>query len=179
MRRKTLAVAAIAVALAASLFVLARFAPAADAATVAAHDNGHAVVGAWYVDTVGAPFLGHNMAFLVSDGVNVVLIDNPDAAEAHNSSSSGKGGWKVRNGAISGQFLEVNANKDGPTANKFWSNLMVKFRITVRGDRFEGPALATYYDGAGRPIAGLTDLPATLKGQRITDDSPAPVVFVP
>lgn len=177
MRRKITAVAGVLVAAAAAALVLVNFAPPAGAAVVAARDAGHSVVGAWYVDTIGAPFKPHVMAF-TSDGL--VLIANPDAAEAHNSSSPGMGAWVSRRGQVVGQFVEVNANKDGAAANQFWSNLKVRFGpLTVRGDRFEAPALATYNDGAGQPIADLTDLKATLKGQRITADSPAPVVLTP
>lgn len=176
MRRTFAAIAGVVAAAVLAALVIVNFAPSANAAVVA-RDNGRTVVGAWYVDTIGAPFLGHNMAFL-SDGI--VLIDNPDAAEANNSSSSGKGAWaKNRQGQIVGQFLEVNAYKSGPLANKFWSNLVVTFTLTVRGDRFEGPASATYYDGKRQPIPGLADLGATLKGQRITVDSPPPLVYVP
>lgn len=136
-----------------------------------ARDTRPAIVGAWYVDAIGAPFAPHVMAF-TSDGV--VLIANPDAAERTNSSSAGMGAWSVdRAGRIVGQFLEVNADK---TTNGFTTNLIVRFTLTVRGDRLNGPAFATYYDPAGHPVDGLQDLPATLKGQRIGPDTAAPVV---
>jgi hypothetical protein len=128
-------------------------------------------VGAWYVDAVGAPFAPHVMAF-TSDGI--VLISNPDAAERTNSSSAGMGPWSTdRAGRIIGNFLEVNADKSN---NLFTTNLVVTFILTVHGDRFEGPALATYYDAAGQPIDGLQNLPATLKGQRRSVGAGAPVV---
>lgn len=46
------------------------------------------VVGAWYVDTCGAPFAPHGISFH-ADGV--IDLTNPDAAEATNSSSAGMG----------------------------------------------------------------------------------------
>lgn len=176
MRRKLTAVGAVLTAGTLAFVALVLFAPQASAAVGVRGDKVDGIVGAWYVDTIGAPFLPHAMAF-TSDGQ--VFITNPDAAEAGNSSSAGMGAWVAQRRDVAGKFLEVNANKAGPQANKFWSNLIVTFKVTVRGDRFEGPALATYYDGEGHPIAGLTNLDATLKGQRITVDSPAPVVFVP
>jgi hypothetical protein len=138
-----------------------------DAAVVAA-DRDRGIVGAWYVDTVGAPFAPHAMIFH-SDGT--VQITNPDAAEKTNSSSAGYGAWKATRGGFEGQFLEVNADK---TTNLFTTNLMVTFRVVVHGDRFDGPAAATYYNRDGQPVQG--PFPATLKGQRITTDSGAPVV---
>lgn len=138
------------------------------AVTTVASANARTIVGAWYVDAVGAPFAPHAMLFH-DDGT--VEITNPDAAEATNSSSDGMGAWIERHHQIVGQFLEVNADK---ATNKFTTNLIVTFTLTVDGDSFSGPANATYYDGNGQAVAG--PFPATLKGQRITSDSPAPVI---
>lgn len=135
--------------------------------SMASADTG-TVVGAWYVDAVGAPFAPHAMLFH-NDGT--VEITNPDAAEATNSSSDGMGAWIEKQRQVVGQFLEVNADK---ATNKFTTNLIVTFTLTVNGDSFSGPANATYYDGNGQPVAG--PFPATLKGQRITSDSSAPVI---
>lgn len=143
------------------------FATAVFSAGASANTRGD-IVGAWYVDAVGAPFAPHAMLFH-DDGT--VEITNPDAAEATNSSSDGMGAWIERHHQIVGQFLEVNADK---ATNKFTTNLIVTFTLTVDGDSFSGPANATYYDGNGQAVAG--PFPATLKGQRITSDSPAPVI---
>lgn len=149
--------------------VIATVAAGSGPAQATDHDRG--IVGSWYVDTVGAPFAPHAMIFS-SDGT--VQITNPDAAEKSNSSSAGYGAWKAVRGGYVGQFLEVNADK---TTNQFTTNLMVRFRIMLHGDRFDGPADATYYNADGKAVDG--PFPATLKGQRISVDSGAPVVFRP
>jgi hypothetical protein len=129
--------------------------------------NGKSIVGAWYVDTVGAPFEPHGITFH-ADGT--LDLTNPDAAEATNSSSAGMGAWLVtKNDNARGRFFEVNADK---TTNQFTSLLVVTFEFTVSGDTFTGPATASYYDGNRNLIAG--PFPATLKGQRFTVDGPIP-----
>lgn len=129
--------------------------------------NGKSIVGAWYVDTVGAPFVPHGITFH-ADGT--LDLTNPDAAEAQNSSSAGMGAWVVTaNDNARGRFFEVNADK---TTNEFTSILVVTFEFTVTGDRFSGPAIATYFDGNQNIIAG--PFPATLEGQRFTVDGPIP-----
>lgn len=123
-------------------------------------------VGAWYVDTVGAPFEPHGIIFH-SDGT--MVLTNPDAAEAENSSSAGYGQWvKTRNG-VRGSFFEVNADK---STNQFTTILVVDFDLTVNGNRFTGPATANYYDGNRTVVAG--PFPATLHGQRHTIGGPVP-----
>lgn len=134
--------------------------------------NGKSIVGAWYVDTVGAPFEPHGITFH-ADGT--LDLTNPDAAEAQNSSSAGMGAWQVtKNDNARGRFFEVNADK---TTNQFTSILVVTFEFTVNGDTFSGPASASYYDGNRNLIAG--PFPATLKGQRFTVDGPVPDPLVP
>jgi hypothetical protein len=123
-------------------------------------------VGAWYVDTVGAPFEPHGIIFH-SDGT--MVLTNPDAAEATNSSSAGYGEWTKTKNGIKGRFFEVNADK---TTNKFKTILVVDFSLTVDGNKFTGPATATYYDGSRAVVAG--PFPAELKGQRFTVTGPIP-----
>lgn len=124
------------------------------------------VTGAWYVDTVGAPFVPHGISFH-ADGI--IDLTNPDAAEAQNSSSAGMGAWEEKKNVVRGSFFEVNADK---TTFQFTTILVVRFTVTVNGDRFDGPATATYYDGNRNIVAG--PFPATLKGQRFTVDGPVP-----
>jgi hypothetical protein len=115
---------------------------------------------------VGAPFEPHGIIFH-ADGT--MILTNPDAAEAQNSSSAGYGVWiKTKNG-VKGRFFEVNADK---TTNKFTTILVVDFSLTVDGNRFTGPATATYYDGSRAVVAG--PFPAELKGQRFTITGPVP-----
>lgn len=124
------------------------------------------VVGAWYVDTVGAPFLPHGMLFH-ADGT--LSLTNPDAAEAANSSSAGYGQWEAAGREVRGRFFEVNADK---TTNQFTTLLVVTFRIRLDGRRFSGPATAEYFDGDRRLVQG--PFPATLLGQRFEVSGPIP-----
>jgi hypothetical protein len=124
------------------------------------------IVGAWYVDTVGAPFAPHGISFH-ADGI--IDLTNPDAAEATNSSSAGMGEWVATKNGIKGSFFEVNADK---TTNQFTTLLVVRFEVRVSGDRFSGPATAEYYDGNRTLVNG--PFPATLKGQRFTVTGPVP-----
>lgn len=127
------------------------------------------VQGAWYVDTVGAPFTPHLFAFH-SDGILHVTF--PDAAEANNSAGMGIGVWeRVSKNKYRGKFIENNADK---TTNKFTTNLIVTFTIEVSGNTLIGPASASYFDGDGVLTQG--PFPATLNGQRITFDSNPPIV---
>lgn len=148
-------------AIAAAVALVAAGHPA-DAATGKA-----SIVGAWYVDTVGAPFEPHGITFH-ADGT--LDLTNPDAAEATNSSSAGMGAWQqTPKGSARGRFFEVNADK---TTNQFTSILVVTFEFTVSGDTFTGPASASYFDGNRNLIAG--PFPATLRGQRFAVDGPVP-----
>lgn len=124
------------------------------------------IIGAWYVDTVGAPFAPHGISFH-ADGI--IDLTNPDAAEATNSSSAGMGEWVATKNGIKGSFFEVNADK---TTNQFTTLLIVKFEIRVNGNTFRGPATAEYYDNNRRLVNG--PFPATLKGQRFTVNGPVP-----
>lgn len=128
--------------------------------------KGQTPVGAWYVDTVGAPFAPHGITFH-ADGT--LDLTNPDAAEATNSSSAGMGSWVATRDGARGQFFEVNADK---TTNQFTTILVVKFEIKVHDQGFRGPASASYYDGNRSLVAG--PFPAMLVGQRFEVDSPVP-----
>jgi hypothetical protein len=125
----------------------------------AAASFGHSVVGAWYFQAP-APFTPH-LATFHDDGTLVVMF--PDAAEASRSASTGAGAWKrVANSTYQGRFYEINANRD---TNTFQSNLIVTFRITVRGNSFTGIASASYYDLGGNLLEGPFGGPLT--GTRI------------
>ena len=128
----------------------------------------------WYVMAVGAAFEPHLFTFH-SDGS--MLSHNPEAGDKNTSDSAGMGPWKsLGRNKYKGRFVEINANYGDAAVDphKFNSNLVVDFTITVTGNTFNGPAVANYYDAAGKPIPGLTDLPATLNGRLITFNSPWP-----
>jgi hypothetical protein len=131
------------------------------------------IVGAWYVDTTGAPFEPHGIIFH-ADGT--LVLTNPDAAEATNSSSAGYGEWvPVRiegQPGARGSFFEVNADKN---TNQFTTILVVTFQVrlsALQPGAFSGPAEATYYDGNRNVVLG--PLGAVLKGQHFGVDGPVP-----
>jgi hypothetical protein len=131
------------------------------------------LVGAWYVDTIGAPFEPHGITFHADQTLD---LTNPDAAEANNSSSAGMGEWRrvtiAGQPAARGAFFEVNADK---TTNQFTTILVVRFEVrlsALQPGTFSGPATATYYDGNRNVVAGPFD--AVLKGQRFGPTGPVP-----
>ena len=154
-----------------AMCALALIAAAVVALTVGIREDadaskGKGIVGAWYVDTLGAPFAPHGISFH-ADGI--VDLTNPDAAEATNSSSAGMGEWVTTKNGIKGVFIEVNADK---TTNQFTTLLEVTFEVKVTGNTFQGPAVARYFDGDRNLVAG--PFPADLRGQRICVGCPVP-----
>jgi hypothetical protein len=127
------------------------------------------IVGAWYYDAVGAPFPAHTM---VIDASLALVSSNPDRGEANNSASSGTGVCMAGGGGTwRCQFVEVNAD---PTTHQHTSNLIVVFTITMDGQNaFTAPAQVNLYAPDGTLIENLGT--ATLYGQRIMVDGPAPV----
>jgi hypothetical protein len=130
------------------------------------------IVGAWYYDAVGAPFQAHAM---VVDSSLTLVSSNPDRGEATNSASSGMGACAPGGaGTWRCQFLEVNAD---PVTHQHTSNLIVVFTATMTtSDTFTAPAQVFLYAPDGTLIEDLGT--ATLFGQRIQVDGPAPVAHV-
>jgi hypothetical protein len=129
--------------------------------TKATADESKKIVGSWYVDAIGAPFVPHVMQFYTE---NSFIIHNPDAGNASTSDSLGVGPWeKVDSDTIKGKFVEATADR---TTHQFVNNLVVTFEVTVDGDTFTGPAEARYYDADWNLLEG--PYPATLEGKRVT-----------
>lgn len=148
-------------------FVLALLAAGAVTLTQEAEaGDKKAIIGAWYVDTLGAPFAPHGISFH-ADGI--VDLTNPDAAEATNSSSAGMGEWVATKNGFKGVFIEVNADKG---TNQFTTLLQVTFEVKVNGNTFQGPAEARYFDGNRNLVNG--PFRADLRGQRICVGCPVP-----
>lgn len=117
------------------------------------------LVGAWYFQAP-APFAPH-LATFHEDGTMVVMF--PDAAEADRSASMGAGAWKrIHANRFKGTFYEINATR---ATNKFESNLVVTFEVTVNGNTFTGTAVARYLDAVGNLLDGPFEGPLT--GTRI------------
>ena len=124
------------------------------AANADAH-AGRSLVGAWYFQAP-APFAPH-LATFHEDGNMVVMF--PDAAEAVRSASTGAGAWKrISGNRFKGTFYEINATR---ATNKFESNLIVTFTVTVNGDAFTGVAVARYVDAEGNLLDGPFEGPLT------------------
>lgn len=154
-----------------ALFIAVTATALAVGATMARAGIKRDIVGAWYVDTVGAPFVPHGMLFH-ADGT--LSLTNPDAAEAANSSSAGYGQWRLERGKVQGRFFEVNADK---ATNQFTTLLVVTFTIKVDGDTFTGPATAEYFDKDRKRVQG--PFPASLLGQRFEVTGPIPDPKIP
>ena len=110
------------------------------------------IIGAWYVDAVGAPFQPH-IAIFHSD--QTMIINNPEFGDPHTSDSMGMGPWRIDKGGdqaiIKGAFVEINADR---TTNKYVSKLVVHYTLTVSGNTFTGPAQANYYNPDGTLQSG-------------------------
>lgn len=128
------------------------------------------VVGAWFVDAAGAPYVPHLFTFN-SDGT--MLTTNPtnvqeNSGDPHGGTndSVGMGIWRVENSGhgqkyVVGTFKQLNANADdhAPT-----DTLSVTFKLVMNGDQFSGPAQAKL---------GPFTAPASLSGNRIQVDQEA------
>lgn len=127
------------------------------------------IVGAWYVDAVGAPYVPHQFTFH-SDGIVLTtnptnVQEDPNAPHGGANDSVGMGTWRLakEHGKryVVGTFEQLNANADDHMpADK----LSVTFKVSVDDGGFEGPAIAK--------LGGLT-APATLEGTRILIDQDA------
>jgi hypothetical protein len=103
------------------------------------------LVGSWFVTAQGAQYEPHLFQFssdrtmLTTNPTNVQ--ERPTAPHGGTNDSVGMGVWKaVGNGYFVGRFVQLNAFADNHLAA---GTLTVTFKIKVRGDHFEGPALAT------------------------------------
>lgn len=133
------------------------------------NDHPQDVVGAWFVDAVGAPYVPHLFTFN-SDGTMLTtnptnVQENPAQPHGGSNDSVGMGTWKVEssNGQkyVVGTFKQLNANAgDHQPAD----TLSVTFKLTMNGDQFDGPAQAKL---------GPFTAPATLSGSRIQVDQAA------
>lgn len=139
---------------AAALFSLAASANAEDAATPAG------IVGTWVVKAVDAPFT-HHMFVFNADGT--MQQANPDAGNADNSDSDGKGIWAQKDGKVIGKFVEVTADRN---THKFISRGEISYEIDLAGNAFTGIAAARFFDADDKLLRG--PLPTPLEGKRVT-----------
>jgi hypothetical protein len=127
-----------------------------------------AIVGAWDVQAVGAPYQPHLFTFNDDGTMNTTNPTNVQekAGSAHGGTndSLGMGPWesvKGHNDTFIGTFYQLNANADDHTPT---DSLAVTYKIVVKGNTFSGKALAKQ---------GTFSAPATLNGKRLTIDRSA------
>lgn len=125
-----------------------------------------AIVGAWEVQAIGAPYEPHLFTFHIDGTMTTTnptnVQEDPSAPHGGTNDSVGMGKWKYtkKDGQryIVGTFEQLNAFADDHTPT---DKLSVTFKIKVDGDTFEGPAIAKQ---------GALSAPATLEGKRIMID---------
>jgi hypothetical protein len=124
----------------------------------------YSIVGAWRVETEGAPFVAH-VALFHADGT--MLIHNPDAGNRHTSDSLGVGAWRQDQQhaqTILGVFEEINADR---ATGAYISRLRVTYRLSLNGAAaFTGRAEASYYAPGGTELHDQAHQ-AQLSGARI------------
>jgi hypothetical protein len=131
-------------------------------------DSKDAVVGAWQVQAVGAPYQPHLFTFN-SDGTMLTtnptnVQESPASPHGGTNDSVGMGPWQPVKGqkdTFIGTFYQLNANADDHTPA---DTLSVTYKIKVTGDTFTGNALAKQGEFSG---------PATLNGTRLKIDTSA------
>ncbi len=119
-----------------------------------------AIVGAWEVDTTGAPFDHHMMVFH-ADGT--VLQFNPPAGNPGSSDTPGVGVWRrTEDGGTEARFVEMRLDPDSGVPTRG----VVDLRVHVAGDQLTGTGVFHVYDMADALVGGPHS--ATLKGRRVT-----------
>jgi hypothetical protein len=134
-------------------------------------NNGHAsgsLVGAWNVQAIGAPYEPHLFTFNSDGTMNSTNPTNVQESSGKpnggTNDSLGMGPWKTLSGKANtyvGTFYELNANAADHTPT---DTLSVTYKIVVKGDKFDGKALAKQ---------GSFSAPAELKGTRLGIDTSA------
>jgi len=118
------------------------------------------IVGAWLVNDPNAPFPYHMYVF---NGDGTMQQANPDAGDAHESDSDGKGIWFADGGRIKGKWVEVRADR---ATHQFAGRLEISYEIKVSGDSYTGTETVRSYDANGNSTAGPAT-PALLEGKRV------------
>lgn len=118
------------------------------------------IVGAWFVKEPGAPFQYHMYVFN-ADGT--MQQANPDAGDANESDSGGRGVWVADGGRIRGKWVEVTADR---LTHQFAGRGELSYDIAVNGNTFAGTAAYRSYDVNGVLVHGPSD--SSLLGERVT-----------
>ena len=118
------------------------------------------LVGAWLVKDPNAPFPYHMYVFNADGSMQQA---NPDAGDAANSDSDGKGIWVTDGGRIKGKWVEVIADR---TTHQFAGRREISYDITLDGDTYTGTETVRSYDAVGDSIPGPAT-PAQFEGRRV------------
>lgn len=107
----------------------------------------HPVVGAWHLETVGAPILHHSVAFH-ADGIFCSF--QADGGFASDSESNGAGAWIVVGDRVQGTFLEFRYDR---VSHSYLGSVRVSFTVTIHGDTLTGEAQVGIYDAQDQLLA--------------------------
>jgi hypothetical protein len=118
------------------------------------------IVGVWITKYDKAPFPYHMQVFN-ADGT--MQQANPDAGNATTSDSDGKGIWIAEGGRIRGKWVEIRADR---ATHAYIGRGEISFDVGVKGNRFEGAAVARFYGPDGKLTDGPIDTPVS--GDRVT-----------
>lgn len=122
--------------------------------------HANSIVGVWIVTDKTAPFPYHMYVFN-ADGT--MQQANPDAGNAKESDSDGKGIWLLRDGRIVGKWVEIIADRE---THKFAGRLDLSFSLKVDGDRLTGTRSAQPFGVNGKPIG--KPFQGSFTGERVT-----------
>lgn len=146
----------------------AGFAGAHSASADSTKGDSKAIVGAWDVQAIGAPYQPHLFTFNDDGTMNTTnptnVQEKTGSPHGGTNDSLGMGPWeavKGHNDTFIGTFYQLNANADDHTPT---DGLAVTYKIVVKGNTFSGKALAKQ---------GTFSAPATLQGKRLTIDRSA------
>lgn len=120
----------------------------------------HPLVGAWHLQTVGAPILHHGL-LLHADGI--VCSFQADGGFPQDSESNGAGTWQaVGKNQAKGILLEFRHSRQ---THAYLGSVQVAFEVTVDGNTLRGHAHSRVFDAQGHL---LFEARPTLSATRIT-----------
>ena len=123
------------------------------------------IVGTWLVHDARAPFPMHMYVFN-ADGT--MQQANPDAGDAYESDSDGKGIWSTDSSHVRGKWVEVMADRD---THRFIGRGEYSFEISVSSDRLSGTGTMRLFNPTNQQLGAI---PTTFTGERVRLDADQP-----
>lgn len=109
------------------------------------------LVGAWHLQSQGAPILHHVLCFH-ADGI--VTSFQADGGFPTDSESNGAGSWQwVGENQVQGMFLEFCHDR---TTHEYVGSVEVHFCLTLKTNTLRGQATTHLYDVQGTRLAVVT-----------------------